>query len=161
MTIAHRLRIRNVHLTWCSFTAASAWPVTFVGLITILGVYANNTATAVPSWVFAGYVFGGLVWFLASVLGTSTMVSRHGLVRGFGRQESAAAWIQITDYFEVLRRRRTHFVFFYLGPDGTRKRIEVSVPATHLAQFRTLVNEQLSTSTTLQADISQGRRATS
>jgi hypothetical protein len=161
LTLAHRLRIQNVLLSWRAFTPACAWPVTFVGLVSILAIYANNTASAVPSWIFAGYVTGGIMWFLSAVLGATVIVSRHGVVRGFGGQKNAVAWFQVTDYFEVAERRGTRFVFLCQAAEQSRRRIEILVPAVHVVQFRYLVNDRMEHRRISEPEPSQGRRAIS
>ena len=161
VTILQRTRIREVVMTWPRLSLASAWPVTFVGLIAVLAVFASNTASTVPAWIFAGYIGGGLMWFASSVLGSSIVVSRHGVVCGFTLRENALPWVQVTDYFEREDGRRTLFVFLYQTTDGECGRLEVPVPRPDVERFRFLVDERLEQRPLSAPERVFGRRATS
>ncbi|MFT5141505.1 MAG: hypothetical protein ACI80V_002764 [Rhodothermales bacterium] len=166
-TLVQRFRIHDVVMSWPKFSIVSVWPITFVGVIGLLSLYAYNTSTTVPAWVFAGYVGGGVMWFVGAVLGTCAVVSRHGLVSGFGRSESAVPWVQVTDYFEVpvsnsaSTRGRTQFVFLYRGSDGSQGRLEIPVPHVLVERFRFVVNERLDHKRPSASEYVPGRRATS
>ena len=161
VTVVQRIRIQDVVLTWPRLSLASVWPVVFVGVIVLLGVFAGNTAGPVPDWVFLGYVTGGTMWFAAVLLGTSVVVSRHGVVCGFGRREHALPWVQVTDYFEIPAGKRTIFVFLHRTDRGPGGRLEVPVPRAEVDRFRFLVDERLEQRPSAPRVPAPGRRATS
>ncbi|MFT4603756.1 MAG: hypothetical protein ACI9W4_000472 [Rhodothermales bacterium] len=162
LTIYQRVRVADPLLSWQAVSVMAAWPVTFVGMIGLLALYAANAGSSVPGWIFAGYVMGGGLWFASVVVGASVVVSRHGLVAGLGRRESALPWCQVTDYFEAQSGRKTHFVFLYKNGGQTEaSRLDVPVPAAHLERFRLLVAERLEQRHIKPAERVRGPRATS
>lgn len=162
LTVYQRVRVADPLLSWYSVSVRTAWPVTFVGMIGLLALYAANTGSSVPGWVFVGYVTGGALWFTSAVIGSAVVVSLHGLVAGLGRRESALPWCQVTDYFEAQSGRKTRFVFLYQSGGKTEtQRLEVPVPAAHLDRFRLLVAERLEQRQIKPAERVRGPRATS
>lgn len=161
MMVLQRTRMHGVCMSWQRNAPGAAWPIVFVGVIGVLAVLAHNTANGFPGWIFAGYMLGGLMWFTAVVLGATVVVSRYGVVKGFDKRDSALAWIQIQDYFEVPHRSNIHFVFFFRDADGIHRRLEIPVPIALADQFRSLVTERMDQRQTPQSEPAQGRRAIS
>ncbi len=162
LTVYQRIRVADPLLSWHSVSVTAAWPVTFVGMIGLLALYAVNTGSSVPGWVFLGYVTGGGLWFASVVVGATVIVSRHGLVAGLGRRESALPWCQVTDYFEAQSGHKTQFVFLYQSSGQTETmRLDVPVPAVHLERFRLLVAERLEQRQIKPAERVRGPRAAS
>lgn len=145
LTLMHRLRVRSVVLTWRSprTGARPVWSILFIGLVLILYVFATNAVPDVPDAVFGGYVFGGALWLVSSLLSGSVVVTDFGMVREFGKPGDAVAWMQVEDYFEVADRSGTHFVFIYEAEDGLHRRLELMVPARHVDRFRRIVRSHV------------------
>ena len=141
LTLLHRLRVRGVVMTWRSprTTSRPVWPILFIGLVLILYVFAANAVPDVPAAVFAGYIAGGFLWLMSSLLSGSVMVTDFGVVREFGKPGDAVAWMQVEDYFEASGAGKTTFVFLYEARDGIHRRLEVPVPVQHVDRFRRIV----------------------
>lgn len=161
LTFHQRRSVRDAIFSWQAPDVSIAWPITFVGVIALLAMYAFNTQSIVSSWVFVGYVAGGLMWFSSTVLSSSVIVSSHGLVAGLGRRDTTLPWCQITDHFELDRDKKTLFVFLYRTQEKGTQRLEVSVPSAHVPRFRLVVSERLEQRTARSRERTPGRRATS
>ena len=94
MTIIQRSRIRGVKMTWVSRRTGSflIWPSVFMGLVLVFTLYSRNTLAAVDDSVFAGYVLGGILWFVATLLSSSVVVTEYGIVPETGRGAEAVGW---------------------------------------------------------------------
>lgn len=115
------------------------WPILFIGLVLIIYIFATNAVPDVPDLVFGGYVIGGFLWLMSSLLSGSVVVTDFGVLREFGKPGDTLAWMQVEDYFEIADGSRTHFVFIYEAEDGQHRRLEFPVPAAHVDRFRRIV----------------------
>ncbi|NNE71070.1 MAG: hypothetical protein HKN29_12005 [Rhodothermales bacterium] len=161
LTVHQRQSVRDAVMAWQIPRMAVAWPITFVGVIGLLAIYAFNTGSLVPSWVFVGYVMGGLMWFAATVIAGTVVVSRHGVVAGLGRRDKTLPWCQVTDHFEIEGARKSVTVFLYRSESNQTRRLEVSVPNAHRARFRRVVSERLEQRPPRTTERTPGKRATS
>lgn len=143
VTLANRMRVRSVLQTWQrpGWHQASLWPGLFIGATLLLFSYSLVAGHEVPLLLFAGYTLGGLFWLVATRLASAILVTECGLISHVNRQ--AVAWGQIVDYFENTRGKQQVYVFFYLGEDGVRRRLTLSVPPGHQERFARIVNDQL------------------
>jgi hypothetical protein len=125
-------------MSWRSARARHipVWPIVFIGVVAIFLVYAQNTFPDVQIPIYAGYLLGGVIWFVAALLASSSLVTDYGIIPELGRSGNAIAWGQIVDYFEVEDGKEIHFAFIYQDFLGDRKRLEVSVPQTEVDRFR-------------------------
>lgn len=161
LTLVHRLRVRSVVLTWRAprTGALPVWPILFIGLVVILYVFAANTVPGIPGTIFGGYVLGGVLWLVSSLMSGAVMVTDFGVVREFGRPGDAIAWMQVEDYFEVTEGARTYFVFIYEAPDGRHRRLELAVPARHVDRFRRIVRAHVDDRIEMPVTHTVGRKA--
>jgi hypothetical protein len=160
LTLVHRVRVRRVVMTWrAAGRSLPAWPVLFLGAVALLLLYADNTGSSLPISLFVGYLLGGLLWLGSSVLSGSVVVTDYGIVPEIGRPREAIAWMQISDYFEVVGPRRTHFVFMYHAPEGRRERLEIAVPAARAREFKRIVARKLDGAEMMETKRGVGRKA--
>lgn len=150
MTIIQRSRIRRVKMTWVSWRTGSflIWPSVFMGLVLVFALYSRNTLTAVEDSVIAGYVLGGMLWFVATFLSGSVVVTDYGIIPETGRRaEAVVGWGQISDWFEQNNASYARFTFLYQDLAGARQRFDVLVPSARVDPFRRLVRMKLDQST--------------
>ncbi len=145
LTVMQRIRIRRVRMTWRTgrVKRLPIWPILFIGVVAVFLVYAQNMFPVVRISVFVGYLFGGILWFVAVLLSSTSVITDYGIVPEIGRAGEAIAWGQISDYFEVPDGRRTFFVFIYEDLLGVRRRLELAVPAIEVDRFRSIVRPKL------------------
>ena len=147
LTVLQRIRIRRVRMTWRTnrVSGLPIWPILFVGTVTVFLVYAKNIFPTASVWIYLGYMAGGVLWFVAVMLSTTSVVTDYGIIPEIGRSGEAVAWGQISDYFEVQDERRVHFVFIYQDFIGVRQRLEVAVPSAEVDRFLSIVRSKLDT----------------
>ena len=161
VTVMNRMRVRHVRLTWRTgkLLGLPAIPTVFLGVVLLVVIGALALGQTFPLQLMAGYFIGGLFWFVASLLSTSVLVTEHGLIYHMNRSGRAVTWEQVIDYFETASARKQCYVFFYLDPSDTRRRLELKVPRSHRAAFRRLVAEKLDARFDLSAQQVYGRKA--
>jgi hypothetical protein len=159
LTVLQRFRVRRVRMTWRCARRISLpiWPLLFVGLVAVFLVYAQNVYPVVNIFVFAGYLLGGLLWYIAGVLATTTIVTDYGIIPEIGKSGDTVAWGQISDYFEAKERHRTIFVFLYQDILGTQRRLELVVPSLESDRFRALLHSKLGTRIDYRTEYPVGR----
>jgi hypothetical protein len=145
MTIANRLRVDRVVVSWWSgrLCGLPLWPSVFI--VTALFFFALSFITGRPiePVVFGGYLTGGVFWFTSSLVSTATLVTKQGVVCNVNMAGQAVAWGQVVDYFERPHGKHARFVFFYLDGHGTRRRLEITVPAAHREVFVQVIRAKL------------------
>ncbi len=119
------------------------WPIVFIGVVAVFLVYAQNTFPDVQIQIYAGYLLGGVIWFVAALLASSSVITDYGIIPELGKSGEAIAWGQIIDYFEVEEGKQVHFGFIYQDFLGERKRLEISVPHAEVDRFREILRSQL------------------
>ena len=147
LTVVQRLRIRRVRMSWRSGRAKNVpvWPVLFIGMVAVFLVYAQNTFPSVQIPIYAGYLLGGVIWFVSALLSSTSLVTDYGIIPELGKSGDAIAWGQIVDYFEAEELKQIHFVFIYLDFLGERRRLEVTVPSVEVDRFRSFLRVNLDT----------------
>lgn len=147
VTLVHRMRVRDVRMSWCSARGGSLpiWPIVFIGIVAVFLVYAGNTVPVISFEIFSGYLLGGLLWFSAVLLSSSVVVTEYGVIPELGRTGEAVGWGQVRDYFEVSAGKQIHFVFIYSDFLGEKNRMEITVPSTRERRFRRILREKLDT----------------
>ncbi|MCZ6757101.1 MAG: hypothetical protein O7C39_02355 [Bacteroidetes bacterium] len=145
LTVLQRIRIRRVRMTWRSSRVSRVpiWPILFVGAVTVFLVYAQNIFPAIHLSVYLGYLLGGILWFIAVILSSTSVITDYGIIPEIGRSGEAVAWGQISDYFEVKDERRVYFVFIYQDFIGVRQRLELAVPVIEVDRFSSIVRSKL------------------
>ncbi len=141
VTLTNRLRTKDVILSWHPgpLLGVPRWPALFLGLLLAFLVFALLTQPHVPILIFGGYLLGGVFWFAAAFLASAFHVTQHGLVHQINRSGSAVAWGQVVDYFVAAREKEQRYVFFYLDETGSRRRLELHVPAACQEAFHRIV----------------------
>lgn len=144
VSLINRLRIQQVRLVWYT-GRVFGWPAPPLAFLALMGsLMGFNAYAGEPvAWsVLAGYVAGGLFWLAAGLLSTCVLATAHGIVAHVGGTTRVVAWGQIVDYFDASDEKVQRYVFFYLD-DGTRRRLELTVPDGSRDAFRCLVREKL------------------
>lgn len=145
VTLVNRLRVQQVRLAWRQgrWGGLPLWPTVFIGAVL---AFFGITAVAdqqLPLSIFAGYLVGGLFWFVAAWNSTSVLITERGIIRDANQvEECAIAWEQIADYFEV-PGDPLRYVFFYLDEHDTRRRLELPVPAAQEEPFRDVLKAKV------------------
>lgn len=141
LALANRLRVRRVLLAWRPgrFYGLPLWPSLFVGALLLFAGGALLTGHHAMLGPTAGYLAGGVFWFVAQWLAGSVLVTEFGLVFSRRRTQQAVAWGQIVDYFEA----GACCVFFYQDTAGRRRRLDLPVPPARQAAFRKIVRDHL------------------
>jgi len=119
------------------------WPVLFIGVVAVFLVYAQNTFPSVEISIYAGYLLGGVIWFVSALFSSSSLVTDYGIIPELGKSGDAIAWGQIVDYFEVEDVKQIHFVFIYQDFLGDRRRLETTVPTAEVDRFRSFLRANL------------------
>ena len=161
VTIVNRLRVRHVMLGWRTgkLWGLPLWPTVFlVGVLLFLGG-AMAMGQALSWTMVVGYLVAGVFWFAASLLSTSALVTEFGLIYHPNRSGHAVAWGQVVDYFDDNTRPPARYVFFYLDPTETRRRLELTVPRSQREAFREIVREKLDARFELSAQQVYGKKA--
>lgn len=161
LTVTQRLRIRRVRMSWISARAKNVpvWPIVFIGVVAIFLVYAQNSFPSVEIPIYAGYLVGGVLWFVSALLASSSLVTDYGIIPELGRSGDAIAWGQIVDYFEVLDGKQFHFVFIYQDLLAERRRLEVTVPIVEVERFRMFLRSHLDSRMEIPEKHAVGRKA--
>ena len=144
VTLMNRLRVRRVLLSWHrgQLFGLPLWPSLFLVAVLAFCLCSALIRHVVPLELVAGYLLGGLFWFVAGVLSGSILVTEYGLVFHAKQAEQAVAWGQVVDYFKA-SGTRPRYVFFYRDPSGTRQRLELKVPRAREAVFGRIVEGKL------------------
>ena len=135
------------------------WPTVFLGAVLLFFVGALVIAETFLLRMVAGYVVGGLLWFASSFLSSSVLVTEHGLIYHPNRAGHAVAWEQVTDYFKTTTGRKLCYVFFYLDPTDTRRRLELKPPQAQHTAFAQVIAEKLDARFDLSAHQVYGKKA--
>jgi len=145
LTVLERIRIRRIRMTWRSSRVSRVpiWPILFVGTVTVFLVYAQNIFPAIHVSLYLGYLLGGIFWFLAVIIASTSVITDYGIIPEIGRSGDAVAWGQISDYFEVKDERRVFFVFIYQDFIGVHQRLELAVPSIEVDRFLSIVRSKL------------------
>jgi len=145
ITVANRLRMRGMLLSWRTgrFFGLPVWPMTFLVVVALLWGYSLAAGQPTPSGVFAGYLVGGLFWFVAILLANALVVTEVGIIRTMKRPRRMLAWGQVVDYFEVPNGDYHHYVFLYEDEAGVRRRFELKVPASRRDRFHRIVRAKI------------------
>ncbi len=147
-TFINRLRIRRILFTWCAgrLFGLPIAPTLFLLVVTPLLIYSIMAGHAQPHThplLLAGYVAGGLFWYIAALLSNSVVVTDYGIIRNVNRIGQAVAWGQIVDYFCCDPKTPGRYVFFYMDKQNEKKRLGITVPRAHHERFRQLVETKL------------------
>ena len=145
VTLVNRARVQHPILAWrpSRLSGVPLWPSAFIGTVLLLLVLASIVGQPVRPEVFAGYLLGGLFWFIASWLSCSVVVTEHGVVRNINRTADTMAWGQSVDYFFREESGQACYVFFFMDGRSRRQRFELWVPAKHQKRFQHVVRAKL------------------
>lgn len=145
VTLVNRLRVQQVLLAWRQgrWGGLPLWPTLFIGAVLAFFGVTAVTNQQFPLSIFAGYLIGGLFWFVAAWNSASVLITERGIIRDANQvEECAIAWEQVADYFEV-PGEASGYVFFYLDEHDIRRRLELPVPATQEDLFRDVLEAKV------------------
>ncbi len=140
-------RAADVHMYWRDVRSHSvpATPAIFVGMMVLLEAGTLLFDLGIHPLLPAGYIIGGILWMVATVLTAAVVVTHHGIIVRCRRVRHRVAWRQVVDYFHFECGGRQGHVFFYVDRSGTRRRLEIVVPARHREQFGSLLSRYVDT----------------
>lgn len=161
VTIASRLRIRHVLLSWRSgrYFAFPVAPASFLIVVLAILIFTLLSGKAVAPLLFVGYLVGGVFWFLSGLFSSSFIVTDCGMLRNAGRASKGVGWGQIVDYFSASRGAQHEYVFIYLDQAGVRRRFEVSVPVAFRERFQEILETRLDSRFDLTVEEALGNKA--
>ena len=141
-----RIRLRHSVLAWQRpgvLVRPLLGPVLFLLLVAGGFEHAWLTGRTVPTALLVGYPAGGLFWLAATWMLRTVVVTEYGIVYDLSRIHRTVVWSQVVDYFTTTREGRPHVVFFYRGPQGTRRRLDLPVPKAYATTFHEVVERKL------------------
>lgn len=144
--VLRRVRLRRPLVVWQRsgrFGRLPMGPVLFLLCVAGGVAYLWWSGRSVPLVVLLGYLAGGLFWFVAVWMRRTVVITEYGIVPGLGRVDRAVVWSQVVDYFATNREGRPHFVFFYRGREGRRRRLDLPVPQAVAGEVRTVVERKV------------------
>lgn len=145
VALVNRVRVQDVLLAWRPgrWGGLPLWPTMFIGAVLAFFALAAATQSQLPLTIFAGYLVGGLFWFVAAWNAAAVLITEQGIIRDAQQpEECAIAWAQIADYFEA-PGDQPQYVFFYLDEHDMRRRLELSVPAAQEDLFREVLEAKV------------------
>lgn len=141
-----RIRLRRSVLAWRRpgvLVRSLFGPVLFLLLVAGGFGHAWLTGRTVPTALLVGYPAGGLFWLAATWMLRTVVVTEYGIVHDLSRMHRTVVWSQVVDYFTTTREGRPHVGFFYRGPEGERRRLDLPVPKTHATAFHEVIDRKL------------------
>lgn len=161
VTVMNRMRVRHVLMAWRTgrLLRLPTWPTMFLAAVLLFFGGAFFMGQPLQLHLVAGYFVGGLLWFVATLIATSVLVTEHGLIHHPNRSGQALAWVQVVDYFETKTARKQCYVLFYLDAGDRRQRLELTVPRVHRAAFRRVIAEKLDARFDFSAQQVYGKKA--
>ena len=145
VTLINRVRVQRAVLSWRPprLGGVPLWPSCFMATVLLLLALASIVGQPVRPEIFAGYLLGGLCWFIASWLSASVVITEYGIVRNINRSADTVAWGQAVDYFSHKEGARSCYVFFFIDNQGGRQRFELWVPLAYQKRFQHVVTAKL------------------
>ena len=138
-------RAADVSLYWRDVRAHSVplAPAIFVSIMVLLTASSIVVDLGIHPLLPAGYLMGGTIWLVASVLTAAVVVTDHGVIIHKKDVRHRIAWRQVVDYFRFENARRQGYVLFYVDRQRGRCRVEINVPARHRVRFDQLLSQYL------------------
>ena len=138
-------RAADVSLYWRDVRAHSLplAPAIFVSIMALLTTASIVVDLGIHPFLPAGYLTGGMIWLVASVLTAAVVVTDHGVIVHKKDVRHRIAWRQVVDYFRFENDYRQGYVLFYADRKRGRQRVEIDVPARHRVQFDQLLSQYL------------------
>lgn len=160
-TLFSRCRLRRVILTWRRGPVPGfpLWPTAFLLGVMAFLVYIIGAGLTLNPFVVTGYLVGGSLWFAASVLSQSVVVTDYAIMRNPANPSKALPWGQIVDYFVKPSRSGSRYVFFYHAASGQRKRMDIKVPHYVQILFQRIVSSKLDARFDYTVEQTYGRKA--
>ncbi len=138
-------RAADVDLYWRDARAHSVptAPTIFVSVMVLLTMGSMIVDLGIHPLLPAGYLTGGVLWLMASVLTAAVVVTHHGVIVHDRDVRHRIAWRQIVDYFRFENDQRQGYVLFYVDRASRRRRVEITVPIRHRKKFARLLSRYL------------------
>ena len=141
MAVINRLRVRDVCITWSGHGSIKdmQWPGLLLFSVIGLVVYTGLSSNPQYLYLALGYITGGLCWFSAIRISSTTLITDFAVIRNTSRKGNVLGWNQITDFFVRESASSVCYVFFYREMDGTQARFELTVPRSSHDVFKKMV----------------------
>jgi len=147
-TLVNRFRLRRIVFTWANgkFFGFPLLPSLF--LLAMSGIFAyfyfgGHAENPIRPWLLTGYIFGGILWYVAALVSTSVIITDYGIIRSVNRMGRAIAWGQVVDYVTHPSSRKTTYIFFVIDEKGHKKRVELDVPKIQVDRFAEVVQQRV------------------
>lgn len=150
-SLFNKFRLRNVRINWRAgkLRGYPLFATLFLVLMTALAITGYLAGDISRYAVFAGYVWIGCMWFVASYLASKYYITDYGIVKNINEPAQTIPWYQILDYLEREQTGGSEFTFNYSDDrhdSGQRYgQIRLFVPEGRLAAFRKIVYLKLMT----------------
>lgn len=138
-------RAADVNMFWRDVRAHAVplAPAIFVSIMVLLTAVSFFVDLGIHPLLPAGYLAGGVLWLMASVMTAAVVVTQHGVIIQTREGRHRVAWRQVADYFRFENDRRKGYVLFYVDRRGRRRRVEITVPARNYKEFERLLSKYL------------------
>lgn len=97
--------------------------------------------------VFGGYIWIGLMWFIASYLASKHYITDYGIVKNINEPSQTIPWFQILDQVEREEKGGVEFTFSYSDMDKSLVRgfnqLKLFVPDSKRKDFEKIVSLKL------------------
>jgi hypothetical protein len=146
--LLRRSRYKYVRVWWGTgrlFGLPLAPTLFLAGVLALISYdVATGENTLSIGWMSStAYVCGGLFWYVGALLCGSTIVTDWGISFKSGRRSMMLPWHEVADYVVTKHKRRNRYVFFTVGPDGHKRRVELFVPVAVSERFQSIVEFRL------------------
>lgn len=148
-TMVNVVRLRNVRMSWKA-GKMKGYPLfssLFLGVSIFLvgiGFYQESMQELALAFLYMVLATG---WFVTSYLASKRYVTNHGIVKNVNDPSQTIAWHQIRDFVEEEQEECTRYLFIYsesaAQTPGTILRLNLSVPAHKLSDFKNLISHKL------------------
>jgi len=147
-TLVNRFRLRRIVLTWAGgrlfgFPLLPSLFLLAMGGIFVYFYMGGNASSPMQPWLLAGYILGGVQWYVAALVSNSIIVTEYGIIQSVNRMSKAISWNQIVDYVTHESQRKTAYIFFVLNDKGRKERVELEVPKQQVARFSETVKQRV------------------
>ncbi|GEM_PF-186861 len=150
VTISNALRLRNVLLSWRAgrFNGFPLFATLFLGLSLILGGMAWYFGMSSYYPVTGAYMFLAANWVISSYFMSKRYITDHGIMKNINDPSQTVSWRSVDDFVEQPGENSNTYAFIYKKNSSENDtlnyhRLEVQVPAHHVAAFRKILNHKL------------------
>ncbi|WP_018128259.1 hypothetical protein [Balneola vulgaris] len=148
-SVLNKFRLRKVRLSWRAgkLFGYPLFATVFLILIAALGAFNYFTGGSSRYMVFGGYIWIGLMWFIASYLASKHYITDYGIVKNINEPSQTIPWFQILDQVEREEKGGVEFTFSYSDMDKSLVRgfnqLKLFVPDSKRKDFEKIVSLKL------------------